>query len=231
MKVKTFETKDEIEDFLVEYFYRLSNEEINKKGFFSVALSGGNTPLGFYKKLSCEKDILWDKIHVFFVDERMVSDDNEKSNTYQISKYLINPLNLKNVHYINKEIDAADSVQKYERHILNFFKDKPSFDFILLGIGEDGHTASIFPRSNALKEKKKLVIKTQKEGENFSRISFTLPLINQSKNIILIAVGSEKAEVIRQIIIDKNSSLPAQVIAYKRDDIFILLDRKSSELI
>jgi len=229
-EIKVFETKDLAEDFLIKLFEKLSKDAIEEKGYFSVALSGGQTPLSFYKKLSKQKDILWDKIHIFFVDERMISDDDENSNIYQINKYLIKPLNLKkeNIHYINKEIDTIDAALEYELEIKSFMKEEmPSFDFILLGIGKDGHTASLFPNSNNLKEKEKLIVLDQKEEEAFDRLSFTFPLINNAKNIVFLAFLQNKASIIKRILLDKDHRLPATQIK-AREKLYFILDKKAA---
>ncbi|NGX56564.1 MAG: 6-phosphogluconolactonase [Candidatus Anoxychlamydiales bacterium] len=229
--IKTFDTKNEIDNFLINYFKELSNKEIEKKGSFNIALSGGSTPLSFYEKLALEKDISWDNIYIFFVDERMVSNQNIKSNIYQIKKALIDPLKLENVFYINKEIDLEDSKLEYELLIKAHFKEEvPSFDFVLLGIGDDGHTASIFPNSKLIEEKKDLIGIDQKIGDNFFRMSFTFPLINNSKNIVFLAIGENKKFMIKKILIDKDKSIVATRVRAK-ENLMYLLNKKSSSLI
>ncbi len=229
--IQTFENQDEIDEFLIKLFTDISHSEIKKKNSFSIALSGGTTPLSFYEKLSKKKDILWDKIHIFFVDERMVPDSSSTSNIYQINKVLINSLRLKNVHYINKEIEEKDAALEYALDIKSFFKDeKPSFDFILLGIGKDGHTASIFPDTDAMKEREKIIVLTQKKEDNFLRMSFSLSLINHAKNIVFIASGHSKVDVIKKIFLDKDSSLPV-VHVKSNKNIYFCLDRKSAKFL
>jgi len=229
-EIKVFENKDLAEDYLVRLFDKLSNEAIEEKGYFTIALSGGQTPLSFYEKLTKQKDILWDKIHIFFVDERMISDDDENSNIYQINKNLIKPLNInkKNLHYINKEIDTIDSAQEYELEIKSFMKQEmPSFDLIILGIGKDGHTASLFPNSQTLKEKEKLITLDQKNEESFDRLSFTFPLINHAKNIVFLAFLQNKASIIKRVLLDKDHRLPATLVK-ATDKLYFILDKKAA---
>lgn len=231
--IKTFTTKEEIDKFLIKYFKELSIKYINEKGSFNIALSGGSTPFSFYEKLSKEKDISWDKIFIFFVDERIVSNTDFKSNVYQIKKALIDPIKLsdKNVFYINKDIDEDDSSKEYELSLKAHFKDDmPSFDFILLGIGDDGHTASLFPNTALLKEKKDLIGTTKKQGDDFFRMSFTYPLINNSKNSVFMATGDNKKTIIKRILIDKDKNLPATHVKAKESLIY-LLDEKASCLL
>ncbi len=232
-EIKIFPSKNDIDNFLLDLFIDLSKKEIEKKGFFSIALSGGKTPLSFYEKLSKQKDILWDKIHIFFVDERMVSSSLDNSNIFWINKLLIKPLSLKkeNIHYINKELDEQDSAIEYELEIKSFLKNElPSIDFILLGIGKDGHTASIFPNTKAMREKEKLILLTDKDDEKFSRMSFSFPLINHAKNIVFLTFGDNKSEIIKKIIQDKDFSLPATHVKAKENLLF-LLDEKASKFI
>jgi 6-phosphogluconolactonase len=214
---------DQIVSYLVNYFKELANSEINEKGFFNIALSGGSTPLKFYERLAKEKDINWDKIYIFFVDERMVSNVDIKSNIYQIKKALIDPLNLKNVFYINKEIDLEDAREEYELLIKDHFKEEyPSFDFILLGLGDDGHTASIFPDSDLIKEKKDLIGVDQKKGDDFFRMSFTFPLINNSKNIVFLITGDKKKFIIKKLLLDKDKDVVALKVKAVKNLIYLL---------
>ncbi|OGN59222.1 MAG: 6-phosphogluconolactonase [Chlamydiae bacterium RIFCSPHIGHO2_12_FULL_27_8] len=228
MEILTFENTFERDNFLVLEFTKKSIFEIEKKGFFSVALSGGETPISFYKKLSEEKKILWNKIHIFFVDERMVEDGSKVSNTYHINEALIKPLSLKNVHYIDKDLDSKDASLEYELEIKSFFKNEnPSFDFIVLGLGKDGHTASLFPDRLDLLKSKNLVVSSQKEEENFYRITFTYHLINDAKNIFILACGENKASIVKKVI-DNDKSYPACHIKAK-ESCKLLIDKKASQ--
>ncbi|MBN2479260.1 MAG: 6-phosphogluconolactonase [Parachlamydiales bacterium] len=231
-KIQKFENQNDLNTFLVDFFIKKSTDEIvEKKGYFTVAISGGKTPLSFLAILAKEPKILWDKIFLFFVDERMLENTSEVSNIYQINKYLIHPLKLKNVFYINKDIDDKDAALEYELQIKAILKqEKPSFDLVLLGIGKDGHTASIFPESEIFHQKEKLVDVTQKKEESFSRISMTLPLINNSKNIAFIAVGDNKAEIIKRILIDNDKKLPAANV-HAKELLYFLLDKKAAKFL
>ncbi|NGX35904.1 MAG: 6-phosphogluconolactonase [Candidatus Anoxychlamydiales bacterium] len=235
--MRTIKVFDEIEDlnyFLFDLIKNISVQAIEKKGFFSLALSGGSTPLNFYDYLASKKHLDWEKFHVFFVDERLVSDLNEISNIYQINKRLIKPLNLKKeqIHYINKEIDPEDAQNEYELEIKDSLshEEHPSFDLILLGIGKDGHTASLFPNTDILHEKEKLISLVQKEDEEFERLSFTYPLINNAKNVLFLALGENKASIIKKVLIDKDGKYPAQHIKAK-ENLYFILDKKAAKFI
>jgi len=138
-------------------FHRLAESAVQERGRFSVALSGGNTPRAIYSLLASEhKELPWDRIHVFWGDERHVPPDHPDSNFRMASESLLSkvPIPEKNVHRINTELDAEAAAAEYDQQLVNFFHlsnhDWPRFDLIFLGIGEDGHTASLFPGSQAL---------------------------------------------------------------------------------
>jgi len=231
--IKMFDDLEDMNFYLIDLFTQIILEAIEKNNKAYIALSGGSTPLSFYKDLSKQKHLDWDKIHIFFVDERMVSNLDEKSNIYQIEKFLIKPLNLKkeNIHYISKDIDILDAIKEYELDIKSFLHvEKPSFDFVLLGIGEDGHTASLFPNSNTLKEDKKFVVLASKKEEDFDRVSFSYSLINLAKNVVFLTIGENKANIIKKILLDKERSLPAFHIR-AQDNLFYILDRKAAKFI
>jgi len=231
--IKMFDDEEALNFYLIDLFTQITTKAIEKNNKAFIALSGGKTPLSFYQVLSKQKHLSWDKIHIFFVDERMVSNLDEKSNIYQIEKHLIKPLNLKkeNIHYINKEIDILDAIKEYELDIKSFLhKEKPSFDLILLGIGQDGHTASLFPNAATLKEKDKFVVLASKKEEDFDRVSFSLPLINLAKNVIFLTLGENKANIIKKIFLDKDMSLPSFHVKDKENLLFVL-DKKAAKFI
>ncbi|NGX32767.1 MAG: 6-phosphogluconolactonase [Candidatus Anoxychlamydiales bacterium] len=231
--IKMFDDLEDMNFYLIDLFTQITTEAIEKNNKAYIALSGGSTPLSFYQNLSKQKHLDWDKIHIFFVDERMVSNLDEKSNIYQIEKHLIKPLNLKkeNIHYISKDIDILDAIKEYELDIKSFLHDeKPSFDLILLGIGEDGHTASLFPNADVLKEKEKFIVLASKDEEDFDRVSFSYPLINLAKNVMFLALGENKANIIKKILLDKDRSLPAFHVK-AQDNLYYILDRKSAKFI
>lgn len=231
--IKMFEDLDDLSFHLIDLFTQIIKKAIDKNDKAYLALSGGKTPLFFYQKLSTQKHINWDKVHIFFVDERMVSNLDEKSNIYQIEKSLIKPLNLKqkNIHYINKDIDILDAIKEYELDIKSFLhEEKPSFDLILLGIGEDGHTASLFPHSETLKEEEKFVVLASKKDEAFDRVSLSFPIINLAKNVIFLTLGENKANIIKRLFLDKDRSLPAFHVS-AQDNLFFILDKKAARFI
>lgn len=140
-------------------FHRLAEAAVRARGRFSVALSGGNTPRAVYSLLAGEhRQLPWDGIHIFFGDERHVPPDDPDSNFRMASESLLSkvPIPQKNVHRIRAELDAEAAAKEYEQELREFFQlmdhGWPRFDLVLLGLGDDGHTASLFPGSKALTE-------------------------------------------------------------------------------
>jgi 6-phosphogluconolactonase len=160
-----------------------SNEAVNDKGYFTIALSGGNTPAVLYSLLSqppLKENIAWKKTIIFLSDERFVPHSSNESNYKMIEDILLSkiPIPKKNIITVKTEkISAEKSAIAYEATLRKYITPQHPCDLILLGIGEDGHTASIFPKSILLQEKKRWVKEVFVAGKNMYRISFTLPLI------------------------------------------------------
>jgi 6-phosphogluconolactonase len=238
-KVFIFDNTYEIANVMVRQWKELSLKAIREKGFFVAALSGGRTPRDFYRNLSLEKGIsTWDKNHLFLVDERLVPFTDADSNYGMLNDLLLRKVNIppENCHFIpvhgaSPETDA----RKYEENIRKFFrlqKNKlPVFDLIVLGIGKDGHTASLFPGTEALIDKKKLAVPVILDQARHDRITLTLPVINRATNIIFLAHGRKKAIIIKKVIEGRDVLLPASLVKPVRGRLIFLLDRDASSLL
>lgn len=171
-------------------------------GKATIALSGGSTPKPLYEAIA-QQNLPWDKIHVFWGDERYVPADHPDSNLNMTQKAWLSKVSIlaANVHPMpTSESDPAIAAQKYEQHlrqVLNSPNAVPALDVILLGMGDDGHTASLFPRTEALKVRDRLVAVGNKDGQ--VRLTFTVPLINQAKDVIFLVAGSSKQNALSQI--------------------------------
>lgn len=192
-------------------FLRAARAAIEKQGRFSVALSGGSTPKAMFALLGADEKsgtnkLPWDKLQVFFSDERHVPPDHPDSNFRMASEALLSkvPVPPANVHRVHAELDAKTAAANYETELRSVFKspagEVPRFDLILLGLGADGHTASLFPGSAALKEQRALVCANWVEKFQSYRITFTFPLINAATEVLFIAVGADKAEMLRKVL-------------------------------
>ncbi len=184
----------------------LSKKNIEEKGSFSLVLSGGATPKGIYKMMAREPHFEWKKIHLFWGDERWVAPGHPESNYRMVKEALLDHATIppENINPIRtEEIDPETAALFYEEDLKSFFKDEKQernrFDLILLGVGEDGHIASLFPNSKILKEEKRWVVPTTNPSDQ-KRLTFTLPLINQAKTIFFLASGKKKANLIKTII-------------------------------
>ena len=175
---------------------------INERGLCTIALSGGSTPKPLYEAIAAQK-LAWDKIHVFWGDERYVPPDHPDSNQLMARRAWLNSVNIPdaNIHPMpTDEADPAVAARKYEEHLTQFFQTQagfPALDLVLLGIGDDGHTASLFPHTEALKVRDQLITVGNKDGQ--PRITFTAPLINKARCVIFIVAGDNKRPALAEI--------------------------------
>ncbi len=239
-EILIFRNIEQISDFVIKKWLEISEKAIEKRGQFSVALSGGNTPVALYQRLAGAGEIsTWNRTHVFLVDERFVPFKDKESNYRMISRTLLSHIEIpgKNVHPVStSENTPQDSAVKYEEDLRSFFKTKqgefPGFDLILLGIGEDGHTASLFSDAPALNETERLAVAVSppdKSGKE--RITLTFPVINNADNIFFLICGSNKAVVVDEILQKKNTELPASMVRPENGRMFFLIDKEAGSLL
>ena len=202
-------------------FVRLGRAAIAEHGRFTVALSGGSTPRTLYSLLAKDyADFSWSKTFVFFGDERHVPPDHSDSNYRMVNEALLSKVSIPtdNVYRVRGEMpDAFAAAADYEEKVRGFFKlqpgEFPRFDLILLGLGPDGHTASLFPESDGLKEQSRPVIANWVEKFKTHRITFTFPVLNHATDVMFLASGSDKAEMVKQVLEGTNTPpFPAQQI-------------------
>jgi 6-phosphogluconolactonase len=187
----------------------LAKQSIHDSGQFIIALSGGNTPKLLYQHLISDnrfRELDTSKIYIYFSDERYVAHDDERSNYGLAVNYLLSEIAIpsKNIFPINTSFDnVIESASNYQKIIQDNIghndENIPVFDLIILGMGTDGHTASLFPESKLLAEKSNLVGSCYHQESQTYRITFTFPLINAAKNVFIIALGSEKFKIIDDI--------------------------------
>jgi len=207
----------------------------------SVALSGGSTPRVLYELLADPSEpfraqIAWDETHFFFTDERHVPPDHPDSNYRMVNEALFSrvPVHPGNIHRIPAErSDANDAAQAYESDLRRSLgAGIPSFDVILLGLGEDGHTASLFPHSSALNETERLVVAPYVEKLKACRITMTLPVLNNGKSVVFLVTGESKAEILREVITSTRQTnlYPAQAISPTSGAVSWLVDKAAARL-
>ena len=214
-------TPDETIKRLADYFVQTVNTAIKEKGKCAVVLSGGNSPKKLYELLTTpdySRQIDWDKIYFFFGDERHVPFTDTENNGNMVKKTLFEPLMIPdaNIFYINTAVPPEESAKKYAQRILSYFKNDPvRFDLILLGLGDNSHTASLFPRTPVLKEKKALVSAVYIEELSSYRITMTAALINEAHAIAFLVYGEAKAITVYNILEGEKDfeTHPAQLIS------------------
>ncbi|YAF98468.1 MAG: 6-phosphogluconolactonase [Nodularia sp. CChRGM 3473] len=176
---------------------------IEQRGRFTIALSGGSTPKPLYEAIA-NQNLPWDKIHVFWGDERYVPPDHPDSNELMARRAWLDRVDLPatNIHTVpTLEADPAVSAAKYEQHLREFFNSAsaefPALDVVLLGMGDDAHTASLFPHTAALRVHDRLIIVGNKDGN--PRITFTYPFINAARSVIFVVAGANKRPALAQV--------------------------------
>ncbi len=203
-------------------FVRQANERSATAGRFVVALSGGSTPRALYSLLAdaeFQSQVPWHRVHFFWGDERCVPPEHPDSDYRMAFETLLSkaPVPEKNIHRIEGEEKPEIAAAKYEKAIRDFFQladsELPRFDLILLGLGDDGHTASLFPGSEALQETRRLAVATYVEKLKSHRVTLTLPVLNHAANIFFLVAGENKTGILKDVLQRESSkNFPAQQI-------------------
>jgi len=235
-QIKIYSDKEALFSATSDLLISAMRQSVMTHRICSIALAGGNTPRGVYRHLamaSVHYRIPWQKIHLFWGDERVVPPDHEESNYRMVKETLLDHISISpgNVHRIRAELGADVASAEYADELRRFFKTPlPEFDIILLGLGKDGHTASLFPETPILEEQEKPVSKVFASAYNIWRISLTLPVINRARQIIFLVAGENKSEIIREIFtLDKPSGkFPASLVSPRKGDILWMLDKAAA---
>lgn len=231
-QVLVFDDASALEDFLLGKWTEMAGEAVARRGFFAAALSGGGTPVGFYRKLarlSGKYGPVWKKTHIFMVDERMVPQDSKDSNFGMINETLLSgsPVPRENIHPIRTDELPEICAERYAFELSGFFRlqkgEAPVFDLVLLGLGEDGHTASLFPGAGALKEKERLAAAVHDE-QRHDRVTLTYPVLNSARNVIFLVTGEKKAAVLERVIEKNDPALPASAVNPENGMLLFLAD-------
>jgi len=238
-KILTYHSQKEMISSAAAQFISIGLAAIQDRGRFSVTLSGGNTPKPLYEILaSPDADLLdWDMVHFFWGDERCVPPNHPDSNFNQANQVLLRPRSIKdeNIHRIKAELQPKEAARKYQEEILSYFHGKiPRFDLILLGMGSDGHTASLFPGSELVIgdhiNKDCLVASNWVPKLDTWRITFTHHLINIAHNVLFLISGEDKAETLRSVLEGPSDHklYPSQLIDPNEGDLTWHIDHEAS---
>ena len=200
-------------------FAAQASAAVRDNGKFTVALSGGSTPKTLYSLLATKPGIPWDKIYFFWGDERHVPPDDPESNYRMANQALLSrvPVRAENIFRIHsEEKDAAAAALQYEQTLKDVFHLSPGtfprFDLIFLGVGPDGHTASLFPGTSALTEMQRLVVANWVPKFNTDRITFTFPVLNAAACVIFVMSGADKAPILQNVLENTAADLPSQKV-------------------
>jgi 6-phosphogluconolactonase len=234
---------DELNRIAAEKFISIGRKAIDEKGKFTVALAGGSTPKSLYKLLTADafrSQIDWQKVFFFFGDERNVSIDSDESNFRMANESILKPLQIspENIFRWETELDDAGKiVEKYEKSIAGFFdlaeNELPRFDLILLGMGDDGHTASLFPYTDGLLETRRIAIVNYVEKFDTNRLTFTFPTINNASNVVFLINGVNKANPLREVLEGEAQAekFPSQNVNPKNGNLYWLIDAQAAQLL
>jgi len=217
---------------------------IGAQGRFTVALSGGSTPKALYSLLAANyTDFVWNRVFLFFGDERHVPPTDPDSNYRMVNEALLTKIAIpsENVFRVPAENPAAAAASDYESRLRRFFELRPEirpgdrpgeiprFDLILLGMGPDGHTASLFPDSPALDEQSRLVVANWVAKFNTYRITFTFPVLNRAAEVMFMASGADKADMLRQVLEGTSTPpLPSQRVQPSDGKLLWMLDEAAA---
>jgi 6-phosphogluconolactonase len=229
--VRPFATADDVADAAVFLFVTLAAKAVAERGEFFVSLAGGTTPLSCYRILAApmiSSKVDWPKVHVFWGDERCVPEGSEDRNDEAALEALLRrvPIPSQNIH--RAAAMQPDAAERYESELRAAFSsvssDIPRFDLILLGLGPDGHTASLFPGHPAVEERTRLVVRVDGAPKPPpSRVTFTLPLINAARHVAFLVTGKDKNAALRRVL-NGDPALPAARVAPRDGTLVFLSD-------
>jgi 6-phosphogluconolactonase len=245
-EIRVLSDPQELSRAAADEFVRLAEEATRARGLFSVALAGGSTPKMLYALLATDAyhaRVPWDNVHLFWGDERHVPPDHKDSNFRMTQETLLAkaPVPAANIHRVKSENpDARKAADEYERELRDFFTAHrllagglPRFDLVLLGMGPDGHTASLFPGTHAVREREHWVAAPWVDKFQTYRITLTPPVLNNAAYILFFVSGEEKAETLRIVLegAEESDRYPSQVIHPANGTLRWLVDRAAARLL
>ena len=235
-EVKIFPNVAALNEAAARLIVEIASEILQANDKFSIALAGGSTPEALYKLLASGKfknQIDWTKTHVFFGDERCVAPDDAQSNYRMANAALLArvPIPTENIFRLRGEIEPEKAALEYEEIIKKTLGENTRFDLILLGMGDDGHTASLFPKTEALSETQKLVTANFVEKLNANRLTLTFRAINRAKNVLFLVAGAKKAQTVEKVLSSETIDSPSSLIKPENGNCFWFLDEEAASLI
>jgi 6-phosphogluconolactonase len=223
-----------------DIFALSAKDAVGRTGRFAVGISGGEGPRPVHQLLAMDpylSEMPWSETHVFWVDERCVPVNDPASNYGNARNDFLDmvPVPFNQIHMMPAALPPDEGASKYEKDLRKFFQTKrgavPVFDLIYLGIGPDGHTASLFPEGNGIREKKRLILAVKGGNPYVHRLTMTLPVLNNAKTIVFAVSGKSKAQILRNVLMKREEELPAQMIRPVKGRLIWLLDREAASLL
>ena len=233
--IRVYDDIESLSKAAAECFVEEAIKASQDRGRFSVLLAGGDTPQRTYQLLAQEpfsSSVPWKHVHLFWGDERCVPLDDPRNNAFIARKMFIDQISISEdqVHPIRADKLPSDAAADYEMQLRRFFSDdKPVFDLVILGLGEDGHTASLFPGTREYPENRWVVV-TWKAGEDSKRISLTPSVINMASKVLFLVSGKNKASVVSAVLTGPTDPLrlPAQLITLPVDRLLWFIDNAAA---
>jgi 6-phosphogluconolactonase len=224
-----------------QYFVEMAEEAVAARGRARIAISGGSTPKATFQLLADRNQpwhsrMPWDRLELYWVDERCVPPDDEESNFRMTREALLDrvPMRPEQIHRMEGELDPREAAARYESGLRNNFRlegaEAPSFDLVQLGIGPDGHTASLFPHTEALNEMMRLVAANHVPQVDKWRLTLTWPVINHARSVFFLIGGNDKADVLNEVLTGPRDveRLPSQLIWPSSGILTLILDRSAA---
>ena len=235
MHIAIYDDKHTLSQHAAEYIMRIAKEAIDLHGHFTIALTGGTTPGEVYSLIGCEpfrSHIDWQLVDIFWGDERCVPHNSPESNFYLAQEVLLDKIAIpkSQIHPMPADqLDREAASQAYSIEMQNTFDTHgiPSFDLIHLGMGPEGHTASLFPHQASLHEKHRLVMPVSVPKPPPDRLTFTPPLLNAARNVLFLVTGSEKADALHAVLEGEYQpdEYPAQIVRPTNGEVVWMLDK------
>jgi len=237
--IKFFDSLEELNTFAAGKIVEIADASIISRGIFTIALAGGSTPKSLYQLLAADEyknKVEWSKVFFFFGDERNVLPDSDESNFKMAKENLFSPLSIaaSNIERWETELEVPEKIAAgYASKLEMFFRAAPRFDLILLGMGDDGHTASLFPFTEALRETERNAVANPVEKLKTTRLTLTFPVINNARNVVFLVKGADKAETLHTILEAEfePEKYPAQAVKPVSGELLWLIDREAARFL
>ena len=242
-KLRLFPDREALAFSAAHYFLSVGQASIMHRGRFMVALSGGTTPRMLFQRLNVTRmqdSLNWDVVHIFWGDERCVPPDDVESNYRMAREALLDvlPIPACNVHRFLTEMPPEEAAQRYQEELQSSFglldaTCPPVFDLIMLGLGTDGHTASLFPDTSVLEEQERWAAAVYVEKLSAWRVTLTLPVLNAARDVLFLVSGESKAQVLQEVLTAKDGIVkyPAQLVQPVSKRLYWFVDDEAAQVV